>query len=150
MITQKNHSFWYNILFAQVLQTLDKSFSYHSNLIFTSISLLPLISTSIYFQGPWLVAMNWGFIMLVKPRLQKCICSHYTGFYYRGGSRGWVPGVPPPPWDDLWFSNTTGIPQKKKTMLFICVELEQEKSAPPPKKNPGSAPVLYADTKTIL
>ena len=25
-------------------------------------------------------------------------------------------------------------------MWFICVEVEQEKSAPPPKKNPGSAP----------
>ena len=29
---------------------------------------------------------------------------------------------------------------KKKTMLFIGVEVEQETSAPPPKKNPGSAP----------
>ena len=28
-------------------------------------------------------------------------------------------------------------------MWFIGVELEQETSAPPPKKNPGSAPVLY-------
>ena len=28
---------------------------------------------------------------------------------------------------------------KKKTMWFIGVELKQEKSAPPPKKNPGSA-----------
>ena len=27
-------------------------------------------------------------------------------------------------------------------MWFIGVELEQETSAPPPKKNPGSAPVL--------
>ena len=26
-------------------------------------------------------------------------------------------------------------------MWFIGVEVEQEKSAPPPKKNPGSAPV---------
>ena len=26
-------------------------------------------------------------------------------------------------------------------MLFIGVEVEQETSAPPPKKNPGSAPV---------
>ena len=25
-------------------------------------------------------------------------------------------------------------------MWFICVEVEQETSAPPPKKNPGSAP----------
>ena len=29
---------------------------------------------------------------------------------------------------------------KKKTMWFIGVEVEQEMSAPPPKKNPGSAP----------
>ena len=27
-------------------------------------------------------------------------------------------------------------------MWFIGVELEQETSAPPPKKNPGSAPVI--------
>ena len=44
----------------------------------------------------------------------------------------------PPPRDDLRFSNTTGILQKK-TMWFIGVEVEQEKSATPPKKNPGSA-----------
>ena len=47
---------------------------------------------------------------------------------------------PPPPRDDLRFSNTTGILQKKKTMWFIGVEVEQETCAPPPKKNPGSAP----------
>ena len=37
-------------------------------------------------------------------------------------------------WDDLRFSNTTGILQKKKTMWFIGVEVEQETRAPPPKK----------------
>ena len=47
---------------------------------------------------------------------------------------------PPHPRDDLRFSNTTGILQTKKTMLFIGVEVEQETSAPRPKKNPGSAP----------
>ena len=31
---------------------------------------------------------------------------------------------------------------KKKTMWFIGVEVEQETSAPPPKKNPGSALAL--------
>ena len=31
-------------------------------------------------------------------------------------------------------------PKKKKTKWFIGVEVEQETSAPPPKKNPGSAP----------
>ena len=29
-------------------------------------------------------------------------------------------------------------------MWFISVEVEQETSAPPPKKNPGSAPVKLA------
>ena len=54
----------------------------------------------------------------------------------RGGSRGSVQGVrpPPPPPEDPRFSNTTGI------MWFIGVEVEQETSAPPPDKNPGSAP----------
>ena len=40
---------------------------------------------------------------------------------------------PPPPRDDLQFSNTTGI-LPKKTMWFIGVEVEQEMRAPPPKK----------------
>ena len=40
----------------------------------------------------------------------------------------------PPPRDDLRFSNTTGILQKKKTVWFIGVEVEQETSAPPLKK----------------
>ena len=47
----------------------------------------------------------------------------------------------PPPRDDLRFSNTTGI-LPKKTMWFIGVEVEQETSASPPKKNPGSAPAI--------
>ena len=65
-------------------------------------------------------------------------------FLARGGSRGRVQRVrartPPPLRGDLRFSNTTGILQKKKTMWFIGVEVEQETSAPPPNKNPGSAP----------
>ena len=52
----------------------------------------------------------------------------------RGGSRGKVQGVCTPP-------EMTGILQKKKkTMWFIGVEVEQEASTPPPKKNPGSVP----------
>ena len=50
-------------------------------------------------------------------------------------SRGGAGGAHPP-----GFSNTTGILQKKN-MWFIGVEVEQETSALPPKKNPGSAPV---------
>ena len=33
--------------------------------------------------------------------------------------------------------------EKKETMWFIGVEVEQETSAPPAKKNPGSAPGMY-------
>ena len=80
-------------------------------------------------------------------------------FLSRGGSRGRVQGEgaggarggggggapPPPPRDDLRFSNTTGILHKKKTMWFTGVEVEQETSAPHPKKNPGSAPARPYD-----
>ena len=35
-------------------------------------------------------------------------------------------------------------------MWFIGVEVEQETSAPPPKKNPGSAPVLDFICRMVL
>ena len=41
-------------------------------------------------------------------------------------------------------SKTTGILQKE-TMWFIGVEVKQETSAPPPKRNPESAPVEIVD-----
>ena len=37
----------------------------------------------------------------------------------------------------------------KKKMWFIGVEVEQETSAPPPKKNPGSAPVFTAQIESF-
>ena len=56
-----------------------------------------------------------------------------------------------PPRDNLRFSNT-GILQKKTTttMWFIGVEVEQETSAPPPKKNPGSAPEHLCCMVTLM
>ena len=62
-----------------------------------------------------------------------------TGADLGGGCRGAGVGgggapPPPPPRDDLRLPNTTGILQKKKTMWFISVEVEQETSALPPKK----------------
>ena len=62
----------------------------------------------------------------------------FSGADLRGGCRGMRT---PSPRDDLRFSNTTGILQKK-TMWFIGVEVEQETSAPSLKKNPGSAPAF--------
>ena len=62
-----------------------------------------------------------------------------AALHVRRESRGRVQGVRTPSWDDLRFSNITGILQKKK-LWFIGVEVEQETSAPPPKKNSGSAP----------
>ena len=65
----------------------------------------------------------------------------YTGADLGGGCKG-CPPPPPPPEMTCGNSNGTGILQKKKkkTMWFIGVEVEQETGAPPPKKNPGSAP----------
>ena len=83
-----------------------------------------------------------------RRRVLKAAGGHKAKFclcyiFYRGGSRGRVQGVrTSPPRDDLRFSKTTGILQKKKKRSFIGVEVEQETSAPPLKKNPGSAPVL--------
>ena len=66
--------------------------------------------------------------------LSSCIAvvvgTFITGADLGGGCRG------------LLFSNTTGILKKKKSMWFIGVEVKEETSAPPPKKCPGSAPVL--------
>ena len=42
------------------------------------------------------------------------IMSNTSHCRLRGGSKGRVQGVRTPPWDDLQFSNTTGILQKKK------------------------------------
>ena len=41
---------------------------------------------------------------------------------------------------------------KKKTLWFIDVEVEEEMSAPPPKKNPGSAPeqIVHAIFEILL
>ena len=35
-------------------------------------------------------------------------------------------------------------------MWFIGVEVEQETSAPPPKKNPGSAPDFFSNRRALL
>ena len=60
-----------------------------------------------------------------------------------GGCRGCAPPLPP--------EMTCGfliqpVFCKKKTMWFIGVEVQQETSAPLPKKNPGSAPDQYTST----
>ena len=63
---------------------------------------------------------------------------------FRGGSRGRVQGgahPPPPPEMTCGFLIQLVFCQKK-TMWFIVVEVEQETSAPPLKKNLGSAPAF--------
>ena len=58
----------------------------------------------------------------------------------RGGSRGRVQGVRPPlPEMTCRFLIQLVFCTKKKTKWCIGVEVEQETSAPPPIKNPGSA-----------
>ena len=85
-----------------------------------------------------------------KSSLQIVLCNIRGGS--RGRVRGWGGGPPPPPpppplRDDLRFSNTTGILQKK-TVWFIGVEVERETSALPPKKKPETAPEHHLMTNT--
>ena len=48
--------------------------------------------------------------------------------------------APPPSEMTCGFLIQLAFCKKKKKMWFTGVEVDQEKSAPPPKKNPGSAP----------
>ena len=58
-----------------------------------------------------------------------------------GGEGGAHPSPPPPGEMTCGFLIQLVFCKKKTTtMWFIGVEVEQETSAPPPKKNPGSAP----------
>ena len=67
-------------------------------------------------------------------------CSHSQRFQndIRGRSRGGAGGAHPP-WDDLRFSNTIGILQKKKIGLLVLKSRARDECTPP-KRNPGSAP----------
>ena len=84
---------------------------------------------------------------VLQLSFQKTILNLYLRV--SGGSRGRVQGVRTLlPGNDLRFSNTTGILQIK-TMWFIGFEVEQETSAPRPKKNPRSAPA-WADNELAV
>ena len=48
------------------------------------------------------------------------VSPHWSGTDLGGECRGWVP--PPPPRDDLRFSNTTGILQKKKLCGLLVLK----------------------------
>ena len=61
-----------------------------------------------------------------------------TGADLGGGCRGCAPPLPEM---TCGFLIQLIFCQKKKAMWFIGVEVKQETSAPPPKINPGSAPV---------
>ena len=65
---------------------------------------------------------------------------YIAGADLRGGCRGCAPS----PEITCGFLIQLVFCKKKKTMWFIGVEVEQETSAPPLKKNPGSAPALNA------
>ena len=53
-----------------------------------------------------------------------------SGAYLGGGCRGCVP-PPPPPWDDLPFSNTTGILQKEENdVVYWCWSRARDECTP--------------------
>ena len=63
--------------------------------------------------------------------------SHIPGADLGGGCRGCAP---PREMTRGFLIQLVFCKKQKKTMWFIGDEVEQETSAPPPKKNPGSAP----------
>ena len=65
----------------------------------------------------------------------------YTGADLGGGCRGCAP-PPEMTWGFL-IQLVFYKKKKKKTLWFIGVEVEQETSAPPPEKHPGSAPDIH-------
>ena len=69
-----------------------------------------------------------------------CLIIQIIHMAIRGRSRGRVQGVRIPLPEITCGFLTQLVFCKTKTMWFIGVEVEQETSAPPPKKNPGSAP----------
>ena len=82
-------------------------------------------------------------LMIFRSEKRLCcmvltFCPNYVACQCRGGCRGCAPS--PLRWPSVFWYNWYSA--KKKTMWFIGVEVEQEMSAPPPKKNPGSAPAM--------
>ena len=72
----------------------------------------------------------------------------FLGTICRGWSRGRVQGVripPPPKMTGGFLIQLLFCKKKKKTIWFIDVEVEQETSATPPKKNSWSAPDMAAE-----
>ena len=87
--------------------------------------------------------------MFVNDLFQFCVVAVHTlldsfpGADLGGGCRG---AHPPSPEMTCGFLIQL-VFYEKKTMWFTGVEVEQETSAPPPKKNPGSAPAFLVDTE---
>ena len=74
--------------------------------------------------------MKWISVMIISLLTNLITTEKRIFTVFRGGSRGRVQGVrtggggpggppPPPPRDDLQFSNTTGILQKKLCGLLV-------------------------------
>ena len=72
----------------------------------------------------------------MQPPSNSILYLQYTGADLGGGCRGCAP----PPHEMTYGFLIQLVFCIKKTIWFIGVEVEQETSVPPPKKNPGSAP----------
>ena len=100
------------------------------------------IAKHIYIPYWYLISrvFNLAFFVIAKNRYIQAREIKYS-IHIRGGSRGRVLGVRPPPSPEMTCSFLIQLVFcQKKTVWFIGVEVEQETSAHPPKKNPGSAP----------
>ena len=82
---------------------------------------------------------SFKYLLLTNGTTFTYLVKTTAGADLGGGCRGCAP--PPPPWDDLRFSNTTGILQKNYVVYWCWSRARDE--CTPPKKNPGSAPALH-------
>ena len=93
-----------------------------------------------YFKGNprnYTALCNWISFVLIHTRKK---INKVSVLDLGGGCRGCAPPPPTPGEMTCGFLIQLVFCKKKTTMWFIGVEVEQETSAPPPKKNPGSAP----------
>ena len=82
-------------------------------------------------------------VVVDKDRRFNNLCGSHLQSQTRGQIQGeGAGGAHPPEMTYGFLIQLLFCEKKKKTMWFIGVEVEQETSAPPPKKIPGPAPEM--------
>ena len=89
-------------------------------------------------------------LRLAKQQVGKCPSKGRIQTINRGGSRGRVQGVRTLPWDDLRFSNTTGILQKKKNYVVYWCWSRARVECTPILKKILDPPLIKKENNSLL